>query len=263
LLGFLDGQTTNPSLIAKNPEAQARLATGNKFSKDEVYTFYKKVVNEISGLLPNGSVSVEVYADKATPAAEILGQARWMFSWIPNAHIKLPITKSGLLVAEKLIKENMRVNLTLCFSQGQAGAVYAATTGAVKGQVFVSPFIGRLDDINLNGMDLIKNISKMFGSSDGHTENLAASIRSLDHFLACIAYGADIITAPMKILREWNDQGLPVPDQNYQYDDKALAPIIYQNLDLNQPWKSFDINHPLTDKGLVKFSADWNAMIAN
>ncbi|PIR88076.1 MAG: transaldolase [Candidatus Harrisonbacteria bacterium CG10_big_fil_rev_8_21_14_0_10_45_28] len=263
LLGFLDGQTTNPSLIAKNPEAQARLAAGNKFSKDEVYVFYKKIVTEISDLIPTGSVSIEVYAGKETPVEPMFAQAKEMFTWIPNAHIKLPITKAGLAVAEMAIQEKMRVNLTLCFNQEQAGAVYASTKGAVKGQVFVSPFIGRLDDIKLNGMDLIKNISQMFSSSDGHTENLAASIRSLDHFLACIAYGADIITAPLTILQEWADKGMPVPDQTYQYDTKDMEPIAYQELDINQPWKNFALYHSLTDRGLAKFSADWNTMIAD
>src|SRR3990167_3042266 len=82
LLGFLDGQTTNPSLIAKNPQT-----TGKKFSKQEILDFYKKVVQEISGLIPDGSVSIEVYADGQTSSDEMLSQGREFFQWIPNAHI--------------------------------------------------------------------------------------------------------------------------------------------------------------------------------
>ena len=85
-----------------------------------------------------------------------------MFGWIPNAHVKFPTSAEGLKAAEKAIGLGLRVNMTLCFSQAQAAAVYAATRGARKGQVFVSPFIGRLDDRGENGMDLIANILRMY-----------------------------------------------------------------------------------------------------
>ena len=96
LLGFLDGQTTNPTLISKNPEAAKRLKLGQKFSQEEILEFYKNVVMGISKLIPNGSISIEVYADKKTSAKQMLKQGREMFSWIPNAHIKYPTTKEGL-----------------------------------------------------------------------------------------------------------------------------------------------------------------------
>src|SRR3989338_2804155 len=83
ILGFLDGQTTNPTLIAKNPEAMARLDAGKKFTKEEIYRFYRGVVEEISGLIPDGSVSVEVYADKETSAGEMFREGFEMFGWIP------------------------------------------------------------------------------------------------------------------------------------------------------------------------------------
>ena len=133
LLGFLDGQTTNPTLISKNPEARRRLEKGEKFNPDEIFGFYQQVVREISGLIPQGSVSIEVYADLSTAAEQMLKQGREMFTWIPNAHIKFPISGEGLKAAEAAVKEGLRVNLTLCFSQEQAGAVYAATRGAKKG----------------------------------------------------------------------------------------------------------------------------------
>ena len=145
-IGFLDGQTTNPTLIAKNPEARKRLEQGDKFSKDEIFTFYHGVVNTISGLMPQGSISIEVYADAATPAGEMLKQGKEMFTWIPNAHIKFPTSREGLKAAQQAVKAGLRVNMTLVFTQEQAAAVYAATQGREKGQVFLSPFIGRLDD---------------------------------------------------------------------------------------------------------------------
>src|SRR3989344_4842731 len=102
-------------------------------------------------------------------------QGKEMFSWIPNAHVKYPTTKAGLEAAHRSIQEGMRVNMTLVFTQEQAAAVYAATKGAKRGDVFVSPFIGRLDDRGENGMDLIKNIIKMYRGGDGHVLILGAS----------------------------------------------------------------------------------------
>ncbi|MCX6817213.1 MAG: transaldolase [Candidatus Beckwithbacteria bacterium] len=249
-LGALDGQTTNPSLIAKNPEA-----LGKKFTTKEVYDFYKKVVTEISQLIPQGSVSVEVYADKSTTVEQMIKQAQEMNSWIPNAHIKLPIIEKGLKAAEILVKQDIRVNMTLCFSQQQAAAVYAATKGAKKGDVFVSPFIGRLDDKGINGMDLIKNCVEMFKLSDGHVEVLAASIRNLYHHQACLDCQTDIITSPLVILRQWQEK-LPTPKAAAN-----LSAIKYESFDLNKPWTEFNIQHELTDVGMEKFCTDWQGII--
>jgi len=133
LLGFLDGQTTNPTLISKNPGARKRLESGEKFSSTEIFDFYRGVVATISGLIPRGSVSIEVYADAATSAETMIKQGREMYSWIPNAHIKFPTSREGLKAAAQAVQEGLRVNMTLCFSQEQAAAVYAATRGARKG----------------------------------------------------------------------------------------------------------------------------------
>lgn len=261
LLGFLDGQTTNPTLVSKNPYAKKRFEKGDKFSEAEILDFYKQVVTEISGLIPDGSVSIEVYAERNTPADNLLTQGRSMYAWLPNAHIKYPTTAAGLDAAERSLAEGMRVNLTLCFTQSQAAAVYAATQGAKKGNVFVSPFVGRLDDIGLNGMDLIGNCMRMFKDSDGHVEVLAASIRTQEHFMQSLALGADIITAPFKVLEAWGKAGMPLPGKDFHYDTDSLKEIPYKELDLTQPWQSFDIHHELTDKGIDRFSADWNALI--
>lgn len=257
LLGFLDGQTTNPSLIAKNPKT-----AGQKFSLQGIYDFYKEVIKEISALIPNGSVSIEVYADQNTKAGEMFDQGKQMFSWIPNAHIKFPTISSGLEAAQQSIQAGMRVNMTLCFNEEQSAAVYAATKGAKRGDVFISPFVGRLDDIGQNGMDYIKNTVDLYKKGDGHVEVLSASIRNMDHFLASIAYGCDILTVPFKVLKQWVELGMPVPDQNYIYPAGELSPIPYKDSDLNQSWQTYNFQHDLTDKGIVKFAEDWNKLIA-
>jgi transaldolase len=260
-IGFLDGQTTNPTLIAKNPEARKRLETGNKFSKEEIYTFYHGVINTLSGLLPQGSISIEVYADAATSAGDMLKQGKEMFTWIPNAHIKFPTSREGLKAAQQAVKAGLRINMTLVFTLEQAAAVYAATQGAKKGQVFLSPFIGRLDDRGENGMDLIANIIRMYLKGDGHVEVLTASVRSFDHFLYALKLGSDIITAPFETIKMWGEKGMPIPGNEYHYDTKGLKAIPFSEFDLSKPWESFDIHHDLTDKGMEKFSADWNALI--
>ncbi|MDA2936392.1 transaldolase [Patescibacteria group bacterium AH-259-L05] len=259
-LGFLDGQTTNPTLISKNPQAKKRLESGKKFSQKEVYMFYRQVVKEIAEIISQESISIEVYADSKTSPRKMLSQAKKMFSWTPNAYIKLPTTEKGLIAAQKAVKKGMRINMTLCFSQEQAAAVYSATKGAQKGQVYVSPFVGRLDDKGENGMSLIKNIIQMYTNGDDHVEVLTASVRSLDHLLYAIHLGSDIITAPLSILKQWEEQGLPMPDDDFKYESN-LKPIEYKDLNLNKDWHKFNISHPLTDHGLERFANDWKALI--
>ncbi len=254
LLTFLDGQTTNPSLMAKNP-----VLSGKKFSKSELYDTYQKIATEISGLLPQGSVSLEVYADKDTSYEVMLEEGRKLNQWIPNAHIKLPITKVGLQVARTLVDEGVNVNMTLCFTQDQAAAVYQATTGAKRGQVYVSPFIGRLEDIGFSGMSLVFNIEQMYREEgDGHVMILAASIRSLEHLMLCLSRNIDIITAGSGVYKRWADQGCIVPDATYQHiSDREAIP--YTKDLLQNP--SVDIQHNLTDTGLQRFADDWNNLL--
>lgn len=244
----LTGQTTNPSLVAKN-------LVGKKMVEVELLSFYKKIVTEISNLIPEGSVSIEVYADEKTSVEEMVSQGKIMNFWIPNAHIKLPITINGLAAAEKLAKEGIRLNMTLCFSQEQAAAVHAATWGAKKGDVFVSPFIGRLDDRGENGMDLIKNIFEMYQTNNSHVELLTASVRNVSHLIQAIEIGSDIITCPLKTIKEWSFGSAQDKIEN------NLRPIEHKKLDLNQPWQNFNIRHELTDVGLAKFASDWKSVL--
>jgi transaldolase len=151
--------------------------------------------------------------------------------------------------------------LTLCFSQEQAAAVYAATRGAKRGDVFVSPFIGRLDDRGENGMDVISHILQMYRKGDGHVMVLTASVRKMDHLLYALKLGSDIITGPFQVLKEWGEKGLPMPGDDYVYRPGSLKSIPFGEIDLTKNWQSYDIRHELTDKGMERFSADWNALI--
>lgn len=261
MLGFLDGQTTNPSLIAKNPATKNRLERGEKFTEDELLDKYREIIMEISKQIPNGSVSVEVYADAASTTEQLLKQGQEMFGWIPNAHIKYPIIPAGLEAAEKSIQQNMRVNMTLCFQQEQAAAVYAASQGAEAGAVFVSPFVGRLDDRGQNGMDLIKNILAMYQNSDGYVQVLTASVRNLDHLLYALKLQSSIITAPFAVLKEWGEKKMPMPEENFSYPSTGKTSIAYQDINLDKNWREYNIQHQLTDVGLKKFADDWNNLL--
>ncbi len=261
-LGFLDGQTTNPTLIAKNPEVRARLEHGERFQREELLEFYRGVVADIATLIPNGSVSIEVYADRSTTAEDMLAQAREMFAWIPNAHIKFPITAAGLTAAAQAIAEGMRVNMTLCFTQAQAAAVHAATRGAAPGAVFVSPFVGRLDDRGENGMQLIEHILRMHREAVSHVQVLTASVRNIAHLMYALQLGSDIITAPRAVLEQWGAAGMPMPNETFAYDAGALREIPFQSFDLAPDWRSFNISHELTEQGIDRFANDWNLLMA-
>lgn len=265
LLGFVDGQTTNPSLIAKNPAIQQRIASGQTLTATEETDEYRKIVQTISALVGDAGVSIEVFADLDTSGEEMLSQGKKMFSWIANAYIKYPCTHEGLRAAEMSVREGMRVNMTLCFSQEQAAAVYVATKGSQE-PVYVSPFVGRLDDRGEDGIDLIKNIKAMYRNGDGHVHVLSASIRHLDHLLASFALDAELVTVPAKVIEKWAASNFPMPDRDFSHravdaGGKPLKPIPYKELDLNLPWQSFDIDHALTTKGIQKFVADYRSTL--
>ena len=265
LVGYVDGQTTNPTLIAKNPEVRTLVSSGHRLSSREEMDEYKKIVQSISPLVGDAGVSIEVYADFDTTAEEMLTQGREMFSWIPNAYVKYPCTHEGLRAAQMSAREAIRINMTLCFSQEQAAAVYAATKGS-KAPVYVSPFLGRLDDRGENGMDLVRNIKQMYEAGGGHVHVLAASIRHLKHLLGAFALGADLVTAPGKVWEEWAASSFLLPGADFVYQgtdkaDKPLKPIAYKTVDLNRAWESFDIRHDLTTKGIQQFVADYKGTL--
>ena len=191
-LGMIDGVTTNPSLILKS---------GRKILE---------VTKEICEIVP-GPVSAEVVS---LEFEEMLTQGRRFAGIASNIAVKVPLTWAGLRACKVLSGEGHMVNVTLCFSANQA--LLAAKAGAT----FISPFIGRLDDINTDGLELIADIRTIYDNYDFKTQILAASIRSANHVSQCAVLGADVMTAPPSVI-------------------KALA------------------SHPLTDKGLDQFTADW------
>jgi len=265
-IGFLDGQTTNPTyFVKKNPNITQAVENGKRFSENELLSAYKNLAQEISDYLSGtGSVSIEVYADKNTTAADMIKQGKKMWQWIPNAHIKLPIIPAGLEAARVLIDQGMRVNMTLCFSQQQAAAVHAATRGAKKGDVYISPFVSRLDKIGSNGFDLLKNIQQMYSVQDSHVEILAASVHSVYDIAHIIENNIDRITIPFDDFKTWIEKGMPKNTQNLEKKDESnLRPIEYLELDLTKDVETFNIQHELTNKGLETFATDWNAVLSD
>ena len=273
-LGFLDGQTTNPSLVSRNPNISAKFERGEKLTSEELLKEYKKITQEISELIPGKSISIEVYSDFETTSEQMIRQAEEMYSWIDSAHIKLPTTNEGLKAAKHLIQNDFRVNLTLVFKQEQAAAIHAATLKSKRGNVFASPFIGRLDDLGLRGIDVVGNILKMYREQGSHVEVLAASLRSLEHLLFLIFMQVDIVTVPYKVLKQWIKIGAPYPDRNdmevYKRVDEIdnffnneLKEIPFERINMGQYINDFNIEHKLTEVGLEKFASDWNKLIQN
>lgn len=258
-LGFLDGQTTNPSLIAKNPEISRLVRAGRALTAQQELDEYRNIVRKISPFVGDAGVSIEVFADLTTTAAEMVAQGRDMFSWIPNAFVKYPCTTAGLEAAEASVHLGIRVNMTLCFSQEQAAAVYAATRGANQ-PTYVSPFIGRLDDIGQHGLDLVRNIKRMYAAGDGHVLVLAASIRSVAHLVSCLSLDADLVTAPSAVLGEWADLRASRVDPSMA-EPQTGAHIEFEDIDLNRPWREYHIAHHLTTAGVEKFAADYRATL--
>lgn len=273
LLGFLDGQTTNPSLFAKNLFIQERIDSSNKFTKEQLLEEYKNIIQDIKEITPKSLISIEVYCDENTKSSEMISQALEMNTWIENAYIKLPITREGLKAANSLCKKGINLNMTLCFTQEQAAAVYAATIDA-EGDVLISPFQGRLDDNCKDGTDLIMNIQRMYSLSDKHVKIVNSSIRDYTHFLYALYTKTEYITAPFNILNEWANNGLEVPGVDIDEDifkDKTeyfkdihnacIVGISYKEIDLSLEWGEYNISSDLTTQGIKKFSEDWNALL--
>ncbi len=195
-LGIISGVTTNPSLMSKESPAD-----------------YESAVKEICSIIP-GPVSAEVVVEEA---GAMIDQARTIAAWAPNVVIKIPATPDGLEATSALAKENIKVNFTLCFSLNQA--LLAAQAGAA----YVSPFVGRLDDIGQDGMEVVRDIVEVFEYYELDTEVIAASIRHPQHCMEAALAGAHIATVPYKVLMQM-------------------------------------IRHPLTDIGIEGFLSDWKRM---
>ena len=195
-LGVISGVTTNPSLAASE-------GIGSREN-------YKVAVQEISDIL-DGPISVEVVS---LDAEGMVAEGREIAEWIPNPWVKIPSTAAGFEAISTLAHDGIKINQTLCFSLNQA------LLGAQAGSTVVSPFVGRLDDIGQQGMDLVKEIVEVFKTQNIQTEVLAASIRHTLHCTMAAQAGAHIATLPYKILLQM-------------------------------------VQHPLTDSGVARFLADW------
>ena len=191
-LGLIDGITTNPSIILKS-------------GKNMI-----EVVSELAEIV-SGSVSAEV---SALDSEKMVEEGLKLSEIAKNVTVKLPITWDGLGACNALSKKGISVNMTLCFSVSQA--LLAAKAGAE----YVSPFVGRLDDLNLEGVDLISDIKLVYSNYNFPTKILAASIRTINHVKQCARHGADVATIPIDIFEKL-------------------------------------VKHPLTDSGLSQFTADW------
>jgi transaldolase len=195
-LGIISGVTTNPSLLSKEATAD-----------------YESVIKEICSIVnsPDCSISAEVLAEDAET---MIQEARVKAAWGPNIAIKIPATPAGLEAISRLSKEGIDTNMTLCFSSNQA------LLGALAGATYVSSFVGRLDDIGHNGMQLVGEIVELFQKHGLKSKVIAASIRHPLHCVAAAKAGAHIATVPYKVLLQM-------------------------------------MNHPLTDIGISRFLADW------
>ncbi len=195
-LGVISGVTTNPSLVSKEGRAD-----------------YEAVVKEICSIIP-GPISVEVLVENANDMVE---EAQKIAAWAPNVVVKIPSTTEGLEATSTLAKKKVKVNFTLCFSLNQA------ILGALAGAAYVSPFVGRLDDIGEDGMALVRDIVDVFEYYEFDTKVIAASIRHPQHCVAAAQAGAHIATVPYKVLTQM-------------------------------------MQHPLTDVGVARFLGDWQRL---
>lgn len=254
----IEGQTTNPTLIMKN--VKGKLKNGGKIPQLQAIREYRRIVTEMAKVT-NGPISIQVLGGTDMTVEDMLVQARDRITWIPNAVIKFPCTTNGLKAAEIFCQEGP-INITLAFSQEQASAVYAATR-AHNYEVYVSPFIGRLDDLGEKGMDIVANILEMYRKfGNGHVKVLTASVRTTDHVLFALWLKSDVITMPLKVLQAWADRGFQQPPADYFYDAPGLTEIPYRELTLDKEWTEYDIRHDLTEKGLLRFWEDWQSMVA-
>jgi transaldolase len=191
-MGLIDGVTTNPTLASKSGKP------------------FKQLIMEITEIV-DGPISAEVVS---TTAAEMIPEGEGLAQWHKNIVVKVPLIGEGLKAVKALTAKGIKTNVTLCFTASQA--LLAAKAGAT----YISPFVGRLDDISTDGMQVIRDIRLIYDNFGYETQILTASARSPMHFLEAARIGSDVITAPFSVLKQL-------------------------------------LHHPLTDSGLKKFLADW------
>lgn len=268
------GGTTNPSLIAK------KLA-GQRVTPAEAIQHQKEIILELASIVP-GAVSAEVYADMLTTAEQMIEQGRDIATWHERVFVKLPTTIEGFKARTVLRREGIPINNTLVFSQEQIFAIclheeIIQREYQVKNlwPPFISPFVGRLDDLHFDGMDLVADgmtIKKIFNAQ---LWMLEASVRMIEDFKRGLQLRSELITAPAKVYREWfalsDEERRKIHPQEHEESlnriptwDSPMALLATQNMeDFMQLLESgvLNINHPLTDKGILRFNEDWSAIL--
>lgn len=270
------GATTNPSLIAKK-------LVNKKPTFDEAFELQRQIVMEIVELVP-GAVSAEVYADENTSGENMARQGLEIANWSEKVVVKLPTTIEGFKARAELRKNGVSTNNTLVFSQEQIFAIClheklvqkTFNPPESKYPPFISPFVGRLDDVGENGMDLIKNGMKVKALFENvKLWMLEASVRRTEHLKKGMEVNSELITAPGKVYREWfgmtklqrdklnaNDYANELKPINYwQPQPELLAIDSLEALMAALESGQLNIQHPLTDKGLIRFAEDWRTIL--
>lgn len=262
-IGFLDGQTTNPSLFAKSLISSNPNLTTNKFTEKELWQNYETAIKEISKLYSEKkSISIEVYMNHDTTVAEILEQAKKLVQWIPQAWIKFPSNSTGIESAKQFLElsSSHRVNMTLGFTEEQLASLYNATANIGENRVFYSVFVGRLIDNGINAIEQIKNMKQLLTkeTTNNHIQLLGCSYRSLSQLVTSINAGVDIVTVPASILLEW--MKLDFSLETSLETNELIAPQC-KNLSLETPYTDYRLDFPLIKNGIDKFCADWDSLL--
>lgn len=273
------GSTTNPTLIAK---AAGERLNGKKLTKEEAFDLQREIVMEILTIVP-GAVSAEVYADRDTTAEQMIEQGRQIARWDSRIVVKLPTTIEGIKARTVLRSESILTNNTLVFSQEQIYAICLHEeiinrnfSPQSRWAPFISPFVGRIDDQEFDGMNLVQQGMKLKKQFNVDLWMLEASVRTIDDVRDGIKLHTELITAPAKVYREWFSLNEKEQLQEPETSQETL-------LDQIPEWKPpveflttntiddfyrliesgvLNINHPMTDKGIDRFVADWNALLA-
>lgn len=272
---ILWGATTNPSLIAKK-------LSEKKLTQKELFEEQKRIVLEILDVVP-GAVSAEVYADSSTSFEQMIEQGLELSSWHKRVVVKLPTTTEGFKARTELRKQGIAINNTLVFSQQQIFAIclhekiIQQTYDPKEGDFlpFISPFVGRLDDQGQDGMQLIEYGMNIKDGFKFGLWMLESSVRRVEHIKRGLEAHCEIATIPAKVYKEWfalNNEQIESLDpfsyaKNLQAIDqwtpssKLLEISTIEQFESAISTRELDMFHPLTDTGIERFSADWNALI--
>lgn len=269
------GSTTNPSLIAK---AAGEKLQGKKLTMDEAFEMQREIVMEILTIVP-GAVSAEVYADRETKAEAMIEQGRQIARWDNRVVVKLPTTIEGFKARTALRSESILTNNTLVFSQEQIYAICLHEEiiernfmPQSKWSPFISPFVGRINDQEFDGMDLVKQGMKLKKIFNVDLWMLEASVRTVADVRDGINMQTELITAPAKVYREWFALNEPDSDTadpetilnqipHWQPPDAFLTTNTIEDFYRLIESGTLNINHPMTDSGIDRFVADWKALL--